>query len=181
MSELWPPSVPIADQHVLLRPVTVDDVTDAYCKWLNDPVVTRQLETRFQPQTRESILAYVSAQRRSRDAVLLAIVWQRELRHVGNVRIGAIDRHHRTATVALMIGERHAWGHGVGTSAISLATRYAFEHLELVKLTARCYATNLASIRAFEKAGWRHEGQQRSQFVSDGRRIDGIWLGIAAE
>ena len=101
-------------------------------------------------------------------------------RHLGNLRIGAIDRHHQTATVALVIGEKAAWGRGYGTEAIRLATRYAIDALGLRKLNARCYATNVGSIRAFERAGWVHEGRQASQFISEGAVIDGVWLGFAS-
>lgn len=164
---------------IYLRDVTPDDVSDRYCAWLNDPDVNRYLETRFEPQTRDRILAYVDAQNNALDTVFLAIVRRVDHLHVGNLRIGALDPLHRTATLALVIGEKAAWGTGIGTEAIELATQYAFEHLDLRKLTARCYATNLGSIRAFEKAGWTREGIQRRQFMCDGVEIDGVWLGRA--
>ena len=112
------------------------------------------------------------------DAVFLAIVRTADQRHIGNLRIGAIDRHHHTATIALVIGDKSAWGHGLGSEAIALATAHAFSALGLRKLNARCYATNLGSIRAFEKAGWKHEGRQGSQFETAAGRVDGVWLGI---
>jgi RimJ/RimL family protein N-acetyltransferase len=169
----------ISGETIYLRELTTDDVSERYCAWLNDPDVNRYLETRFQPQTRERVLAYVAEQRASGTAVLLGIRRKADDCHLGNLRIGAIDRHHATATMALFIGEKDAWGRGYGTEAIRLATRYALGTLGLRKLTARCYATNFASIRAFERAGWVNEGRQRSQFISEGKVIDGVWLGFA--
>jgi RimJ/RimL family protein N-acetyltransferase len=171
----------IDGSRIYLRGVTPDDATDRYCGWLNDPQVNRYLETRFEAQTRERILAYIDAQNRASDAIFLAIVRKADDLHVGNLRIGALDRVHRTATLALFIGEKTAWGSGLGTEAIALATRYAFTELDLRKLTARCYAVNLASIRAFEKAGWTREGTQRRQFICDGQEVDGVWLGRVRE
>jgi RimJ/RimL family protein N-acetyltransferase len=110
--------------------------------------------------------------------VFLAIIRRADARHVGNLRIGAIDRHHRSATVALVIGDKTAWGQGIGSDAIATASTYAFTTLGLEKLTARVYASNTGSIRAFEKAGWRHEGRQRRQFQTEAGRDDGVWLGI---
>jgi len=162
-----------------LRPVVAADVTDRYVSWMNDPAVGQFLETRFAPHTRADVLAYVAAQASATDAVFLAIVQRDGDRHIGNLRIGAIDRHHDSATVALVIGDRGAWGEGFGSEAIAAATRYAFDALGLRKLTARCYATNVGSIRAFEKAGWHREGVQRSQFETPSGRVDGVWLGIA--
>jgi RimJ/RimL family protein N-acetyltransferase len=169
---------PITGTAVDLRPVTESDVDDAYVAWLNDPAVNQYLETRFVTHSADDIRQYVRDQARAADAVFLAIVRRSDGRHIGNLRIGAIDRHHRSATIALVIGDRTAWGRGLGSDAITTATRYAFTSLDLDKLTARCYATNLGSIRAFEKAGWQREGVQRGQFMTDAGRIDGVWLGI---
>lgn len=171
----------IDGSRIYLRDVTPDDATGRYCGWLNDPQVNRYLETRFETQTHERILAYIDSQSRSSDAVFLAIVRKADDLHVGNLRIGALDRVHRTATLALFIGEKAAWGSGLGTEAIALATRYAFAQLDLRKLTARCYAVNLGSIRAFEKAGWTREGIQRGQFICEGEEVDGVWLGRVRE
>ena len=101
--------------------------------------------------------------------------------HLGNLRLGDIDPYHKTATVALLIGEKSAWGHGYGSEAIALAGRYAFDTLGLRKLTARIYANNVGSLKAFLKAGWTREGMQLLQFVSDGQLVDGIWLGCSRD
>lgn len=163
---------------IVLRDLTADDVSDRYCEWLNDPEVNRYLETRFEPQTRERVLDYVQAQAHAPDSILLGIMRKADGRHLGNLRIGEINRHHDTATIALVIGEKSAWGQGVGTEAIRLASTYAMQSLRLRKLTARCYATNVGSIHAFERAGWTREGHQRAQFISEGAVIDGVWLGF---
>lgn len=167
----------ISGSTIHLRPVGVDDVTERYCEWLNDPEVNQFLETRFETQTRERVLEYVKAQTRARDAVLLAIIRASDGHHLGNLRIGAINTHHQTATIAVVIGEKGAWGKGAGTEAIRLATKYAFDELGLRKLTAGCYATNVGSIRAFERAGWVREGLQRAQFVSRAGIVDAVLLG----
>jgi RimJ/RimL family protein N-acetyltransferase len=163
---------------VSLRAVTEADVTADYVAWLNDPEVGEFLETRFTAHSADDVRKYVRTQNANADAVFLAIVRRADQRHIGNLRIGAIDRHHHTATIALVIGDKSAWRQGFGSEAIALATWHAFSTLGLRKLTARCYATNLGSIRAFEKAGWTHEGRQASQFETADGRVDGVWLGI---
>ena len=171
----------IEGDRLYLRDVRDEDVTASYVSWLNDPQVNQFLETRFRMQTAADILQYVRAMREKPESVFLAIVRKGDDRHLGNLHIGAIDRVHKTATLALVIGEKSAWGQGFGSEAIRLATRHAFERLGLHKLTARCYANNEGSKRAFLKAGWSEEGRQREQFLSDGKYTDGIWLGIVAD
>lgn len=41
----------IRSARLVLRPMTVEDITPAYLAWLNDPVVTKGLEIRHQEQT----------------------------------------------------------------------------------------------------------------------------------
>ena len=171
----------IESERLYLREVRDEDVTPAYVAWLNDPQVNRYLETRFTTHTADDILKYVRSMRQKPESVFLAIMRKDDEHHLGNLHVGAIDGAHKTATLALVIGERSAWGQGFGSEAIRLATRYAFERLGLRKLTARCYADNAGSHKAFLKAGWSEEGLQRAQFLSSGKYVDAIWLGVLAD
>lgn len=92
-----PPSRPTLHRFgksVYVRPVTLSDCTQRYEAWLADPRVNRFLETRWQPQTGQTILEYV------RDAItcdnthLMAIVETSSGRHVGNVKIGPMNPRH---------------------------------------------------------------------------------------
>ena len=59
---------------------------------------------------------------------------------------------------------------------------YAFSKLSLHKLTAGCYVTNPASIRAFKKVGFAEEGLLRSQYLTEyGRYTDEVVLGCLAD
>ena len=132
---------------------------DRYLGWLQDPAVSRHLESRFSEQSLETLEEFSSCKNSGRDdALLLAIVEQPGGNHVGNLKIGPLHPHHRTADVGLLIGEADARGKGYGTEAIRLATRLGFERLGARKLTASLDADNPASAAAFRRAGWRYEG-----------------------
>lgn len=65
------------------------------------------------------------------------------------------------------------WGRGVATSAVRQITRLAFErHAELRRLYALSYATNVASARVLQKAGYTLEGTLRESAIKDGRVLD---------
>jgi RimJ/RimL family protein N-acetyltransferase len=49
----------------------------------------------------------------------------------------------------------HVRGRGLGTSALRKALSYAHGALSVRRVTARVKAANAASLRAFEKAGFR--------------------------
>jgi RimJ/RimL family protein N-acetyltransferase len=162
---------------VYLRPVRPDDVRGGYLRWLNDPQINQFLESRFQTVTEADLEAYVARFAADPDHAFLAVVARDTNTHIGNVKLGPIDRHHRVADMGLLIGERAYWGRGIATEVIRLVSGYAFHELGLRKVTAGCYSTNRAAIRAFEKAGFAREGVRRQQYQSNGAYVDGIILG----
>lgn len=164
-----------------LRPLTLADVSERYVTWLNDPAVNRFLETRHRVQTLESVAAFVSEMTSRADARLFAICLSDGDRHIGNIKVGPIKPNHALADVSLFIGERDCWGKGYATEAIRLASRFAFEQMPVVKLAAGFYAENVASIRAFLKAGYREEGLRRRHYILDGKPSDIVELGLCAE
>jgi RimJ/RimL family protein N-acetyltransferase len=163
---------------ITLRGVTLSDVTDEYCGWLNDPEVSQFLETRFHPQTRESIERYVAAMAGATDSAFLAIIEKKSARHIGNIKLGPINWIHRFADVSLVIGDRASWGRGYGADAIATVTAYAFSRLNLHRLQAHIYAANVGSRKAFLKVGYRHEGTFREKRFSDGRYQDEEYFAI---
>ena len=164
-----------------LRPLLPDDVGEAYVRWLNDPETVRFTEARHATHTLESVRAYVAACRASQCEHLLGIFEQAGGRHVGNIKIGPVNPHHRCASVGLIIGEKARWGRGYATEAIALAARYAFTVLGLHKLTAGVIEGNEGSQRAFEKNGFMVEGVRRRQNFCEGRWRDESILGLLAE
>lgn len=170
-----------AGERVGLREISPDDVGERYVGWLNDPVIAQFLESRFAPQTLASVRSFVEQQLADPAVLMLAIVEAKSGAHVGNIKIGPLSRHHGTADVGLLIGERAVWGRGYGTEAIRLATALGFERLGARKLTASCYSDNVGSATAFRRAGWADEGVRPAQFVgADGRVQDQIMFGILA-
>ena len=145
-----------------LRLVTLDDGNERYVAWLNDPLVNRYLETRWTPQTLDSVRAFVADMLASPDRYLFAILHGPRAEHVGNIKVGPMNPHHSHADVSYFIGERSAWGRGLATDAIRVASRVGFDRLGLHRLQAGVYAGNVASARALEKAGYRFEGAWRA-------------------
>jgi RimJ/RimL family protein N-acetyltransferase len=76
------------------------------------------------------------------------------------------------AEVGYWLGHEY-WGHGIATVALRLLTEHAFRaNTELRRLYAVPYATNLASARVLDKAGYRCEGILRQSAIKDGQVLD---------
>ncbi|MCC6744529.1 MAG: GNAT family N-acetyltransferase [Acidobacteria bacterium] len=68
------------------------------------------------------------------------------------------------------------WGHGIATAAVRAVTEYAFTtHPDLRRVWAVPFASNPASARVLEKAGFVLEGTLRESVVKDGRVLD-LWM-----
>lgn len=175
-----PAGVRAESDRLFLRDLQLDDVGEDYVSWLNDPEVNQYLESRWARHTLEDVRSYVSEHASSPDEAFLAICTKPSGKHIGNIKIGPIDRSHGTADIGLMIGDKTAWGFGYATEAISLATHFAFEELGLRRLTAGAYRENAGSTRAFERCGYRIEGLLREHRISGDRATDVVLVGILA-
>ncbi|MEW5772906.1 MAG: GNAT family protein [Thermodesulfobacteriota bacterium] len=171
----------IRGKRLELWPLSPEDVTATYVRWLNDPETVRFTEARHATHTLEGVRAYVASCAARGDDHLLGIFELAGGRHVGNIKIGPVNPHHQCASVGLIIGEKARWGRGYATEAIALAARYAFIVLGLHKLTAGVVEGNEASLRAFEKNGFHVEGVRRRQNYCEGRWRDEFMLGLLAE
>ncbi|WP_202882291.1 GNAT family N-acetyltransferase [Candidatus Manganitrophus noduliformans] len=165
-------------KRIYLREVRPSDVNERYYRWMNDPEITRFLESRFAPNAIENLRDYVAGKLGDRDNLFLAIVLKEEDRHIGNIKLGPIQWIHRLADIGLLIGEKDCWGKGYATEAIQLVSDYAFNVLNLHKVAAGCYGPNEGSARAFQKAGFVVEGVRKEQFYSNGSYVDDILLGL---
>ncbi len=162
---------------IYLREVRLADVNENYYRWMNDPDITRCLESRFCPNSLEGLREYVSSKQGDRDNLFLAIVLKEGDRHIGNIKLGPINWIHRFADVGILIGEKDCWGKGYATEAIRLVVDHAFRALNLHKLTAGCYDVNQGSANAFQNAGFVVEGIRKAHFCCGGKYVDGILLG----
>jgi ribosomal-protein-alanine N-acetyltransferase len=147
-------------------------VTQAYVDWLNDPEINRFLESRFVLQDISDVRAFVAIQLADPKTLFLGVRSVALNRHVGNIKLGPIDRQHGLGEIGIMIGDRGAWGRGIGADAIRVVVRIAQHELGLRKLTAGCYGSNVGSARAFLNAGFEIEGMRPAHFLLDGRPED---------
>ena len=161
-----------SDATVELFLLEAQHASEAYVGWMNDPAVHRYLESRFAQQTLESVREFIAAQLASPNTVFFGIRALEPRRHVGNIKIGPIDARHRRSEVGIMIGDRAAWGRGVGSAAIGRVVEIAREELGLRMLTAGCYGGNRGSERAFEKVGFARDGVRANYYLLDGRPED---------
>jgi RimJ/RimL family protein N-acetyltransferase len=70
------------------------------------------------------------------------------------------------------------WGQGIMTEVVRRLCKFAFDEYELRRIYAQAFATNPASARVLEKAGFALEGTLRSHHFRDGKPDDVLFFGM---
>jgi [ribosomal protein S5]-alanine N-acetyltransferase len=161
-----------------LRPLTLDDASECYLAWLNDPMVTRFLEVRFRRNTMDDVKSYIDSHD-GKNAFLYGI-FTKLGDHIGNFSL-RIDPHNSIGTLGVMIGDRAHWGNDVVLETRSCVLDHAFDDLRLHKVCGACLATNVPAIYNYRRQGWQMEGVRREHaFVCDGKWVDIVMFGMLA-
>lgn len=170
----------IEGQDIYLRELKPEDVSQAYVDWMNDPDIMRFTEARFKQWSFDELTDFVKKCYNSQSDYMFGIFDKVTHNHIGNIKLGPVNPHHKFASIGLIIGNKDYWGKGIATDAIQLVTAFAFDELKLNKVTAGAYANNTASIKAFEKCGFNHEGLLAKNYQDQDEYVDAVLLGRIA-
>lgn len=99
-------------------------------------------------------------------------------RVIGDVNLSGIDWVAGNCWVGIGIGERDYWGKGYGTEAMDLILRFAFESLNLKRVSLDVFEYNPRAYKSYLKCGFKEEGRMRQWMVRGGERYDLIFMGI---
>lgn len=166
----------IEGERIFLRRLTEEDASDEYVRWMNDSEINQYLESRFYTQTIESTKAFICSVTNDNN-YQFGIFIKETGKHIGNIKVGSINHHHRYADIGFLIGNKSYWGQGIATEAIKLATEFAFNTLKLHKLWGGAYSPNIGSIKAFLKNGYEQEGVKKNQYLFNDEYVDDILFG----
>jgi len=158
---------------IRLRAVEREDVKKFF-EWVNDPEVTFGLSLYLPMSMTDEEKWFERASSREPNEKPLAIEVHAgdSWRLIGNCAFFNLDTLAHSAEFGIMIGDKSAWNHGLGTETVELLLRHGFETLNLNRVFLKVYADNPRAKRAYEKAGFVHEGVQREAIFKRGKFID---------
>ncbi|CAN5859251.1 GNAT family protein [soil metagenome] len=173
-----PPS--IGGQLVVLRHHRPEDL-QAVKRWYTDPEIGRLTRYQARPMTESEIERFFHARLLAPDALAYGIHDRAAGRLVGFTTFSALDPDNGSLLYHITIGERDAWGRGLGTEATELMLAHAFDRLRLHRVGLTVFAFNERAIRAYEKAGFRLEGRLREALQREGRFWDELQMSVLRE
>lgn len=140
----------------------------------NDPKLGCFIGRNF-PFTTEKTIEDING----KDKVFLGIAQGEEI--IGFITLRRINLINGTAKMTTFIGAEKNLNKGIGTEAHELMLRYAFNTLNLRKVSAAVFAFNTRSIHCLEKLGFRREGILEKEYYIDGQYQDDVLFRIFKE
>jgi RimJ/RimL family protein N-acetyltransferase len=147
-------------------------------RWLNDPEITQWLETGDWPLTRGAEEKYFNAADRNDRSSAHFAIESLQGEHVGFSALRSIDWQSRVAVSGSLVGRRDLWGQGLGSEAVAIRNRYAFEVLGLRTLIATVIADNSRSLAMLAKAGYEEVGRVPGRYWKRGGYRDQVILAL---
>lgn len=167
----------LASEQIYLRAYERGDLP-MMVEYLNDPEVTRLLFMGLVPSSVEMLVAQWERDRNSQEEVVFAVCDKRTDAFLGTTGLYRIHWVMRTGEFRIFLGDKRFWNRGIGTECTKLMVSYGFEKLNLNRVWLGVNSENTGAVRAYEKAGFVHEGVLRQEQYRNLRYYDAIRMSV---
>lgn len=169
----------IDGDRIRLRHVEKEDLPQ-FVEWLNDPEISQGLSMHTPLSMAEEENWFDKMLKSPNEERPLCIEARQDdgWQLIGNSGFFSIDWRNRNAELGLFIGDKNYWDQGYGTEGVRLLLRHGFSTLNLHRIFLRVFEDNPRAIRAYEKAGFIHEGRQRQAEYHDGQFHDVLFMSV---
>lgn len=139
----------------LLRPLQVDDVTEAYSRWFDDPEVARYVVSARKAHNVAVLRRYVEERNGREDVLFLGIFTRDGASHIGNIKYEPVNQDEGFSVMGILIGDRAWRGQGVAHEVIDASARWLQVHRGIREIRLGVSKTHRSAIAAYEKIGFR--------------------------
>jgi RimJ/RimL family protein N-acetyltransferase len=165
-------------ERVRLNALTSDDLP-TIVRWYEDADFMRLYDALpARPKSEAELTKWLEGLQKDKNTFAFAVRTQDSDALVGTVELDGILWAHRVSGFGIAIGDRAHWGKGYGTEAAQLTLAFAFNELNLHRITATVFSYNARSIALMEKLGFQREGAFREFLQRDGERYDMLLYGL---
>jgi RimJ/RimL family protein N-acetyltransferase len=166
-------------ERVRLAPRDPERDAEIESGWTHDPEYLQLMDSRpALPISPGQVRRQYEAEEKERDRILFGIHTRAENRLVGTVGLKWIQWSHGVAVLSIGIGTAADRRQGYGKEALRLFLNYAFNELNLYRVTAMTFEYNPVAVHMLEQAGFVLEARRRQAVYRTGRRWDALLLGL---
>lgn len=168
---------------IRLGPIDHDKDPEVESRWSHDLTLMRTLSLHpamplSVAQMKKKYEAIEKEVDESRKLFYFTIRIKEDNRLLGFTRIEWIEWTHGTGNIKLAIGDPIDRNKGYGSESLELILRYAFDELNLYRLSAIVGDDNPGALRFFMRHGFVEEVRRRKALFRDGQAWDLIHLGL---
>ena len=162
----------LVGENIILRPVKKEDL-ELFNIWRNSIEIKNQALLHPFPVTTELDEEWFgyTANDKSNKTVFFSITDKND-KVLGYTFLNAINWINRNSYFGIIIGEKSQRGKGVGKATLELITNYAFNNLNLHKITLEVVANNIGAIKLYESFGFKQEGELKKHVFVNGKFED---------
>lgn len=166
------------DMPCSFRPLKSSDV-NFFKKCLVDQEVIRYSMTKFHRINNESqIVDWFYSTLFDPNTFQLGLVDPISKQLIGYAGIASLNDIDRNGEYFIFIGDKSYWGKGIASFVTKEIVRKGFQQLNLHRIFLTASSSNPGAIRAYEKAGFVHEGRMRESFYRNNEYSDKIFMGL---
>lgn len=162
---------------VSLRPLEVEDA-----EFLQECILHEEIRPYLgrapEPLSLEEEKEYIEDTTKDEDTVHFLIEYKGE--RAGHIFLGSLEKDYRKSTIGYFV-HPDFHGEGIGTKALKMTVKVAFETLNRHKIRGAYLDGNKASRRVMEKAGFQDEDLERDYKYVNGEWKDAHWMSILEE
>jgi ribosomal-protein-alanine N-acetyltransferase len=162
---------------IVLRKPEPSDLETLY-QQKNDPEIARMLGGFSAGYSMADLHDWLEYHRAREDEALWVITGAESSRCIGHVGLYKIDHRIRSAEFGILIGDRSAWGRGVGRACTRFVLDYGFLELNLNRIYLEVLATNERAINLYRSLGFKDEGRLREAQYKAGKYVDVLIMGF---
>lgn len=168
---------------ICLAPINYDTDPEIHARWTQDLDFLRCLGTEparpLSPaQVKKQYEAVEKEMEEGKSSFYFTIRTREDDRLVGFARVYWIEWAHAVGSLQIALGDPQDRGKGYGSDTMALVLRFAFEELNLHRLSAVLGEDNPDAVRFFMKFGFVQEVCRRQALLRQGRTWDIVHLGL---
>ncbi len=151
-----------------------------YARWYADEEIWHLTSWTAAPMRRAAVERLFESRESSAVDDSFAIHREGREEPIGVISLMNVSEANSSAELSVIVGEEEDREKGLGTEAIRVLLRYAFEELGLHRVGLSVFEFNGPAISAYEKLGFKEEGRLRGAIQRDGRFYDAILMSVLA-
>ena len=97
---------------------------------------------------------------------------------IGLVSLTDVDCVNKSAVFHIMIGDSNMQNKGIGTFAVKIMLKHAFNNMNLHRVQLEVLSTNERAIAVYEKAGFKKEGELKEVFYKNGSYVNAYIMAV---